>query len=128
MKNNKWPIPYSDDVETIPPDEADDIRRVVETLRTEQVMFEFQVQLRTSEKTMPIEDATVAWPERESSYRTVAQLLLPRQEIELLRMQDAYKNLAFNVWHCLAAHRPLGGINRVRREVYPVSAAWRRQT
>jgi len=98
-----------------------------ETLRTEQVMFEFQVQLRTSERTMPVEDATVEWPEGESSYRTVAQLLLPRQEIELLRTQNAYKNLAFNVWHCLAAHRPLGGINRVRREVYPVSAAWRRQ-
>jgi hypothetical protein len=98
-----------------------------ETLRTEQVMFEFQVQLRTSETTMPIEDATVEWPEQESSYRTVAHLLLPRQNIEFLRMDDAYTNLAFNVWHCLAAHRPLGGINRVRRQVYPVSAAWRRQ-
>ena len=86
-----------------------------ETLRTQEVLFEFQVQLRTSERTMPIEDASVEWPESESPYRTVAHLLLPRQEIELLRQQDAYKNLSFNVWHALAAHRPLGGINRVRR-------------
>lgn len=109
--------------------ERDAMRLALEaTLRTEQLMFEFQVQLRTSEPTMPIEDATVVWPESESSYRTVAHLLLPRQEIESLRMQDDFKHLAFNVWHCLVAHRPLGGINRVRRKAYPVSAAWRRQS
>jgi hypothetical protein len=98
-----------------------------ETLQTQEVLFEFQVQLRTSERTMPIEDAGVEWPESESPYRTVAHLLLPRQEIELLGQQDAYRNLSFNVWHALAAHRPLGGINRVRRWAYPISSAWRRR-
>jgi hypothetical protein len=98
-----------------------------ETLRTQEVLFEFQVQLRTSEQSMPIEDATVEWPDSESPYRTVAHLLLPRQDITSLRTQPAYQNLAFNVWHALAAHRPLGGINRVRRGAYPVSSAWRRQ-
>ena len=52
---------------------------------------------------------------------------LPRQEIGLLRQQAAYQNLAFNVWHALVAHRPLGGINHVRRAAYPISAAWRQQ-
>jgi hypothetical protein len=98
-----------------------------ETLRTQELLFEFQVQLRTCEQTMPIEDATVEWPESESPYRTVAHLLLPRQEIASLRRQDANQNLAFNVWHALAAHRPLGGINRIRRRAYPLSSAWRRQ-
>lgn len=98
-----------------------------ETLRTQELLFEFQVQLRTSEDTMPIEDPTIEWPESESPYRTVAHLLLPRQEIALLREQAEYQNLAFNVWHTIAAHRPLGGINRVRRSAYPVSSAWRRQ-
>lgn len=98
-----------------------------ETLQTHEVLFEFQVQLRNSKQTMPIEDATVEWPESESPYRTVAHLLLPRQEIESLQQQDGYKNLSFNVWHALAAHRPLGGINRVRRWAYPLSSAWRRQ-
>lgn len=97
------------------------------TLRTQEVLFEFQVQLRTFERTMSIEDASVEWPESESLYRTVAHLLFPRQEIELLRQQDAYQNLSFNVWHALAAHRPLGGINRVRRRAYALSSAWRRQ-
>ena len=108
--------------------QADALRLALEeTLRTQEVLFEFQVQLRTSEPSMPIEDASIEWPESESPYRTVAHLLLPRQEIELLRQQNAYKNLSFNVWHALAAHRPLGGINRVRRRVYPLSSDWRRQ-
>jgi len=106
--------------------QADAMRSALEeTLRTQEVLFEFQVQLRTSEHTMPIEDATIEWPEGESPYRTVAHLLLPRQEIGLLLQQAAYQNLVFNVWHALAGHRPLGGINRVRRWAYPLSSAWR---
>lgn len=108
--------------------QADAMRlALTDTLHSQAVLFEFQVQLRTSEQSMPVEDATVEWPESESAYRTVAHLLLPRQEIDLLRQQDAYKNLAFNVWHALVAHRPLGGINRVRRRAYAFSSAWRRQ-
>jgi catalase len=108
--------------------ETDAMRLALEeTLRTQEVLFEFQVQQRTNEQTMPIEDATIEWPESESPYRTVAHLLLPRQEIAPLRQQACYQNLAFNVWHALAAHRPLGGINRVRRWAYPLSSAWRRQ-
>jgi hypothetical protein len=30
--------------------------------QTQEVLFEFQVQLRTSERMMPIEDASVEWP------------------------------------------------------------------
>ncbi|MBC7965193.1 MAG: catalase family protein [Fuerstia sp.] len=108
--------------------DADGMRLALEeTLRTQELLFEFQVQLRTSEQSMPIEDPTVEWPESESPYRTVAHLLLPRQDIAPYRQQAEFQNLAFSVWHALAAHRPLGGINRVRRVAYPVSSAWRRQ-
>jgi len=118
---------YLDQVKRFGSD-ADAMRLALEeTLRTQELLFEFQVQLRTSEQTMPIEDPTVEWPESESPYRTVAHLLLPRQEIAMLRQQVEYESLAFNVWHTLAAHRPLGGINRVRRSAYRVSLAWRRQ-
>ena len=108
--------------------EADAMRLVLEeTLRNQELLFEFQIQLRTSDTTMPVEDPTIAWPESESPYRTVGHLLLPRQDICSLRHEDAFKTLAFNVWHTLAAHRPLGGINRVRRYAYQTSADWRRQ-
>jgi catalase len=99
-----------------------------ETLRSQQLLFEFQVQLRTSDKTMPVEDAMVVWPESESPYRTVALLLLPRQEINTEQQREVCRQLSFNVWHAVIEHRPLGGINRLRREVYPISAAWRRQS
>lgn len=98
-----------------------------ETLQSQQLLFEFQIQLRTSDQTMPVEDAAVQWPESESPYRTVALLLLPRQEINTEQQQAVCQQLAFNVWHAVADHRPLGGINRLRREAYPISAAWRQQ-
>lgn len=107
---------------------ADAMRLALEeTLRLHSLRFELQVQLRTSDRTMPVEDATVEWPESESPYQTVAHLVLPVQEIASLRGDEACKRLSFNVWHALAAHRPLGGINRVRRLAYPVSSAWRNQ-
>ncbi len=108
--------------------EADALRLALEeTLRNQELLFEFQVQLRTSELTMPIEDATIEWPESESPFRTVAHLLLPRQEIEILREDDNFKSLSFSVWHALESHRPMGCINRVRRAVYEISSKWRRQ-
>jgi len=98
-----------------------------ETLVAESIQFDFQVQLRTSAEIMPVEDPTVRWPESESPFRTVARLALPIQDITGYSGRSEFRNLAFNVWHSMLAHQPLGGINRVRREVYPVSAAWRRQ-
>lgn len=108
--------------------EADALRLMLaETLRSEPVRFEFQVQLRTAVDSMPVEDPTVEWPESESPYRTVATLLLPKQEIDAQTQRDACSQLSFNVWDGLAVHRPLGGINRLRKAVYPVSANWRHQ-
>lgn len=107
--------------------QADAFRLMLEdTLREQHLLFEFQVQLRTSQMTMPVEDATVEWPESESPFRTVALLLLPRQEINTLEQKRICEQLSFNVWHALEDHRPLGGINRLRREVYPISVAWRK--
>jgi hypothetical protein len=34
--------------------------------------------------------------------------------------------VAFNPWHSLAEHRPLGGMNRARREIYAAMAEFRR--
>ncbi len=107
---------------------ADALRLMLEeTLRTQQLLFEFQVQLRTVAQTMPVEDASVEWPETASPYRTVALFLIPRQEIHTEQQKAICQQLSFNVWHALEDHRPLGGINRLRREAYPISAAWRRQ-
>lgn len=76
---------------------------------------------------MPVEAPTVEWPEVEAPYRTVAILLLPRQEIPSQVHKDVCAQMTFNVWDGLEEHRPLGGINRLRKEVYPVAFAWRHQ-
>ena len=97
---------------------------LAETLRTTALTFEFQVQLQTNPRTMPIEDASVIWPEAKSPFQTVAHVLVPRQELESTP-QGLGDGLSFSVWNAMSDHRPLGGINRVRKTAYEVSAAWR---
>ena len=69
-----------------------------------------------------IEDATNAWDEVEFPQHDVAQIIIPQQRGDLV---DACKGQFFTPWHSLAAHRPLGGINRLRRPVYNRSMAKR---
>lgn len=97
---------------------------LAETLRKSPLNFEFQVQLRTDSQSMPVEDAAIEWPQSESPYRTVAHLIVPMQELSASPFGTG-DELAFNVWNALEAHRPLGGINRVRCAAYQQSAAWR---
>ena len=81
--------------------------------------WELRVQLCTDLERMPIEDATVPWPEDESPFVAVARISIPAQPAwDEKRSADMDDGLAFSPWHGLAAHRPLGGINRVRRTVY----------
>ena len=88
--------------------------------------WEVRVQLNTDLETMPIEDPTVVWDEKASPYVTVATLVVPPQLAwdtgVTEHLDDA---LSFSPWHGLAAHRPLGGVNRVRRGAYDFSADFR---
>jgi hypothetical protein len=38
------------------------------------------------------------------------------------------ENLAFNLWHSLPEHRPLGSINRSRPVIYELISDFRRKT
>lgn len=81
--------------------------------------FDIRVQLCTDLETMPIEDAVVEWSEEQSPYRTVARLILSTQNAyteERRRYFD--ERLAFNPWHALEEHRPLGSIMRARLQPY----------
>ncbi|WP_158881540.1 catalase family protein [Rhodanobacter sp. L36] len=83
--------------------------------------WELRVQLCTDLEKMPVEDASVAWPEDESPFIPVARISVPSQpawnEARAAAMDDG---LSFNPWHALAAHRPIGSIMRVRKVVYDV--------
>lgn len=106
--------------------ERDAMRHLLEeSLAMRDVSFDFQVQLRTSEASMPIEDASVVWSEDESPFQTVAQLFLPRQDIKEPTDTASCEHRRFSVWNSLPTHRPLGGLNRCRRVAYPVSSDFR---
>jgi hypothetical protein len=88
--------------------------------------WELRVQLCTSVEAMPIEDATVAWPEDQSPFVAVARITVPPQVAwDDARAAAMDEGLSFAPWHGLAAHRPLGSINRARRTAYASSVGAR---
>ena len=88
--------------------------------------FEVRVQLCSDLGTMPVEDASVRWPEDESPYRAVARLVLPRQDaFGDARRAFMTERMSFRPAHSLAAHRPLGSLMRARLKTYPALAAYR---
>jgi hypothetical protein len=80
--------------------------------------FDFMVQLRAQPDAMPIEDPTIVWDENTAPFVPVASITIPPQSFDSPEQHGFCENLSFNPWHCVEAHRPLGGINRVRRAVY----------
>src|SRR5262245_18885642 len=94
-------------------------------LREGEASFEFLIQLQTDSRTTPIEDAMVEWSERQSPYVRVARIIIPRQDIDASVRASACEEIAFSPWHCLSDHRPLGGMNRARREIYEQMAQFR---
>lgn len=105
----------------------DAIRETVqaEMLNTRAV-WEFQVQLCRDTEKQPIEDPTVEWAEYEAPFVTVATVTAEPQDSwsdEKVRAVD--EEMRFSVWTGLAAHQPLGNINRARKSAYQHSADFR---
>jgi hypothetical protein len=67
---------------------------------------------------MPIENASVVWPEKLSPYIKVATLRIPAQKFDSPEQLAFARNLSINPWHCIAEHRPLGNQNRARKTIY----------
>lgn len=95
-----------------------------------EVKFEFKVWIRPASEIQPdvdTEDATQDWKGQEdaSKYVTVAVLTIPLQDFDTPEQNQKDEQLIFTPWHSLDAHRPLGGINRLRRAVYRASVMFR---
>jgi hypothetical protein len=96
----------------------------------EDLVFEFQVQIRTTAELAgridtEIEDACCEWDENEYPFETAGILTIPPQDFETEQQRTVCERLIFTPWHGIAEHRPLGGINRLRRAVYEASAQLR---
>jgi hypothetical protein len=97
------------------------------TLAESEVEFDFMIQLQTDPHRMPVENASVQWPERLSPYFPVAKLRIPAQHFTSPEQLAFAGNLAYNPWHCIAEHRPLGNQNRARRAIYKELSALRQE-
>jgi catalase len=90
--------------------------------------WEVRVQLLRDTEAQPIEDAATPWPEDVSPYITVATIRTePQDSWSADKVAEVDDNLRFSVWTGLAAHQPLGGVNRVRKPVYDHSVEYRRR-
>ena len=99
---------------------------IVEFFKTRTAVWEVRVQLCTDLATMPVEDASVEWPEKESPYLPVASITAGPQDAYTPERRLYFDELlSFNPWHALAAHQPLGNIMRARRAAYTMSSQYR---
>lgn len=107
-----------------PPD--DYLRQaMVRSLDRTDVEFDLLVQVQTDPFLMPIENAAVVWPEKLSPRVPVASIRIPRQTFATPEQIEFARILAFNPWHAVPEHRPLGNVNRARRRMYAALAELR---
>jgi len=94
-------------------------------LQKAEACFDFMVQFQTEPEAMPVEDASVEWDERVSPFRKLATITIKDQEFQTATARQQCETMTFNPWQSLAEHRPIGGINRVRKAVYAGAARFR---
>jgi hypothetical protein len=100
---------------------------MVRTLAAGEWEMDFMVQVQTDPHLMPIEDATVKWPERLSPYIPIARLRLLRQRFDSDEQLAFADVLRYNPWHSRPEHKPLGNSNRARRRMYAELAEFRQR-
>jgi hypothetical protein len=121
---------------TAPPGENYLAEALTQTMQgSEQINFDFRIQVRDQKadfgpEQQLIENTSTTWDTSEKkevdAYENVARLIIRApQQTNTDAAKAACENLAFTPWHSLAAHQPVGGINRLRRSVYYNSAKHR---
>ncbi len=122
-------IPHITAADEIPANPDDNFLRtaMIQQLEQGDVNFDFSVQLQTNAESMPIEDPGKEWREEESPFHKVATIRILQQSFDHRQQNEFGENLSFSPWHSLPEHRPLGGINRARRVIYPFISKFRHQ-
>ena len=91
-------------------------------------VWEFRVQLCRDLERQPVEDPTVEWKEDEAPFQRVGLITIrPQDSWDAARVQAVDEEMRFSVWTGLAAHQPLGNINRARNIPYRHSAEFRQR-
>jgi hypothetical protein len=101
---------------------------LIEQVSSEDVYFEFSIQLQSDPETMPVEDPIVRWDETVSPFQRVALIRIPKQDVTSESWVAFGENLSFTPWHSLPEHRPLGSTNRARLPIYEAISEFRHKT
>jgi hypothetical protein len=111
----------------LPESPQDDYLRtaMAESLDAEDQCMEFLVQPRTSQS-MSVEDSQTEWLEVDAPFYKVATITIPKQTFDMPELNTFCESLSFNPWRTLAAHRPLGAVNRMRKVIYERVSSFRR--
>ena len=91
---------------------------LIKRLETETVVFDFAIQVRSADQlelATDIENASTEW---DDAYVSVARITIPPQDFDAPEQRVKCERLFFTPWHGITEHRPLGGINRLRKAVY----------
>ncbi|MGF1563078.1 MAG: catalase family protein [Geminicoccaceae bacterium] len=100
---------------------------MAKTLNEKDVAFDLLVQVQTDAHRMPIEDASIRWPESLSPWVPVARIDIPKQTFNTAAQMSFARNIKINPWHSIPEHRPLGNQSRARRRMYAELAALRQE-
>jgi hypothetical protein len=87
-------------------------------LAVDEASFDFMIQVQKDPGRMPVEDAGVEWNEKESPFIKVATLRISPQVFRTREREELAEDLSFSPAHSLIDHRPIGGLNRARVEIY----------
>ena len=87
-------------------------------LSEHEASFDFMIQVQKDPGRMPVEDAGVEWSEKESPFIKVATIRISPQAFRTTDREELAEDLSFSPAHSLIEHRPIGGINRARVEIY----------
>ncbi len=107
----------------------DAIRETVQAeMRGIEGVWEFRVQLCRDLDKQPVEDPTVEWKEDEAPFQRVGTITAhPQDSWDENRVDAVNERMRFGIWTGLAAHQPLGNINRARNAPYRHSADFRQR-
>lgn len=92
-------------------------------LQSKNACFKFLIQRQTNPQTQPVENLLVKWKENEAPFIEVGAITIQPQA---LLPADQCERLVINPWKGLAAHRPVGGVNRLRKTNYQLSVQMRK--
>lgn len=100
--------------------------KLMKHLDKKESCFDFYVQPNRQKRKNSIENAQLVWDSKISPFVKVGRLVIPRQSMASIKKRnDECENTSFNPWRAPLENRPLGGVNRIRLEVYVKQAKMR---